>query len=155
MYERHSAEGRARRCYAEVCNQLRPCGSGRLRSGPLVGMCEIVVEAGGEQVQRAGEAQALSGSHGVDVVLEPLAPRGSCLRGVPTLPLSRADAARSDLDRQLVQEPAEICGQTSDVIQGDRLPSPAPAARRGAAPGTRARLGYGRPRAAPHRRPAR
>src|SRR5215216_7458870 len=83
---------------------VEPTGSGR----PLVGVCEIFVEAGGEQVKRAGEAQPLGGGHGVDVALEPFAPHGACLRGVPAVPFSRAGAACSELDRQFVEEPSEL-----------------------------------------------
>jgi hypothetical protein len=51
-------------------------------------MCEVFVKADGEEVQGAGETQPLCGTHGVDVVLEPLAPHGSNVRGIPTVPLS-------------------------------------------------------------------
>jgi hypothetical protein len=53
------------------------CGrSGRARGRAQVWMGEVLVEAAGEQVQGASEAQSLGGAHGLDVVLEPLAPIG-------------------------------------------------------------------------------
>ena len=106
-------------------------------------------------MKRAGEAQLLRGGEGVDVALEPFAPHGACVRGVPAVPLSQAGAACSELDRQLVEEPAELGGEASDVSQGDRLRERARAARRSAVPSACARLGDGRPRAAPRRSRAR
>jgi hypothetical protein len=67
-------------------------------------------------MQGGGEAQPLGGSHGAYVLFEPLAPRGSHLRGVPPVPLSQPGGAGSDLDRQLVQVPAEICRETWGLI---------------------------------------
>jgi hypothetical protein len=87
--------------------------------GPQVGMREILVEAGGEQVQRTGESKPLCAPHGADVTLEPLTPRGSRAPDALAVPLGRGDVARLELAQHPVEESVEVTRQPANIVQGD------------------------------------